>query len=107
MDERLRDMFAEPRTCVWAVFKRAAGDSGKTSPLSLGLTWIGTTYSGMKESEPRRRILDRLKEVKRLTVRTPLIGRPWMIRFMVATVGQHTRQLAGIWKPCTTVRLFI
>lgn len=42
VDERLRDMFAQPGTSVWALFKRAAGESGKTSPFSLGLTRIGT-----------------------------------------------------------------
>lgn len=47
VNERLRGMFPEPRTSVWALFKRAAGDSGKSSPFSLGLTWIGTAYSGM------------------------------------------------------------
>lgn len=44
---RLRDMFVEPGTSVWALFKRAAGHSGKTSSFSLGLTWFGTACSGM------------------------------------------------------------
>lgn len=110
VNERLRDMVVETRTSVWALFKRAAGDSGKTSLFSLGLTWIGTAYSvndrRWKASEARRRILDWLKELKRLTVRTPLITLPRILWFMVSGGYATYTALAGIWKPCITVRLF-
>lgn len=91
-NERLRDMFAEPRTSVWVLLKRAAGDSGKTSPFSLGLTWIGIVYSGMIGGGTRRNRDAGSSTDSRPRVRTPLITPPWILWFMVAGVMQGTRR---------------
>lgn len=96
LKESLRDMFAEPTTSVWTLFKRAAGDSGKTSPSWPGLTRTGTaclrTIAGGTRRNRRHRILGWLKELKRLTVRIPLIPPPRVIWFTVAGVVQRARR---------------
>lgn len=43
----LQTCLLNPEHLFGLCFKRAAGDSGKTSPFSLGLTWIGAAYAGL------------------------------------------------------------
>lgn len=75
-------------------FKRASGDSGKTSPFSLGLTRIGAAYVGLI-ARGRRQKQDAgslVKGLQILTVRTPLITLPQSLWFMVTGVVQGTQR---------------
>lgn len=91
-------MFAEPGTSVWALFKRAAGDSGKTSPL---LTSTDTDW----HRELRNELVGSVG-TKTLKVLTAFDQSP--TDFLVYGYWGYPRYiaLAGIWKPCIRVRLF-
>lgn len=89
-----RTCLLNPEHLFGLCFKRAAGDSGKTSPFSLGLTRIGAADAGLI-AHGRRQNQEAgslVKGLKILTVRTPLITLPQSLWFMVTGVMQGTQR---------------
>lgn len=89
-----RTCLLNPEHLFGLCFKRAAGDSGKTSPFSLGLTRIGAAYAGLivRGTRQNQDAGSLVKGLKILTVRTPLITLPQSLWFMVTGVMQGTQR---------------